>query len=180
MLLSEILKSTKGFEKGKKEKTLFSTEWISLRRIGDYVFSHEDRCNGNIIAVLPYKRIGKDGWDYGVRQENVPSWGDREHLTALTGGVDKKETPIQSAVRELKEESGIVCDESDLESLGTCRGTKSTDTTYHLFAVDVNKLKKTEPTGDDPGKIVWMHSGEIREKADCPILFTLVSKLNFH
>ena len=37
----------------------------------------------------------------------------------------------------MKEESGYEIKVNDLISLGTCFGTKSTDTIYHLFSVDL-------------------------------------------
>ena len=53
-------------------------------------------------------------------------------------GVDynmRNEDPMVTAIKELKEESGFDC--SELIELGTCFGTKSTDTIYHLYTVDL-------------------------------------------
>lgn len=166
-----------------QEKVLYNNEWISLiskdSPVGPYVYSHETRCNGNIVAILPYYRFGLDGWKYGVRYEIVPCWGDKHEKCALTGGVDNGEDPKKSAVRELFEESGIVCKESDFVSLGTCRGTKSTDTTYHLYAIDIQGKSTETPTGEetktDPeAKMIWTH--EVKD-IQCPIFNTMYVRL---
>lgn len=150
---------------------------------GEYVYSHENRCDGNIVAVLPYRREGRDAWSYGVRKEVTPSWGLKPEFSSVTGGVDKGESPEEMAVKELKEETGYICETKDLKSLGTCRGTKSTDTLYHLFAVDVTDLKMGEKTGD--GSVydteaefeMMTDTAELRKKIVDPIWFTMVMRL---
>jgi hypothetical protein len=102
-----------------------------------YEFLHESRCGGHIVAILPVS------FDRGmlVRQEFTPCWGDDLNISAITGGweKDKHETPFDTVIEELREEAGIVLkDEACIMSLGTCRGTKSTDTLYHLFLVDLS------------------------------------------
>lgn len=184
MLLKTLLQEIKSAQKD--PKVLYKNEWVSLMMVNrgkeDYVYSHETRCNGNIIAVIPYRRVGKDGWEYAIRQENVPAWGTTKHMTALTGGVDKGDTPKSTAIKELMEEAGIGCKESDLESLGTCNGTKSTDTTYHLFAIDVSKAGVTtkEPTEKGTGEMVWMYPDKIKKEVTDPIFYVMFCRLGFY
>jgi hypothetical protein len=77
-----------------------------------------------------------------VRHEYTPCWSEEGlHISSITGGweKDKHRTPIQTVVEELREEAGIVLhDDCDIKSLGECRGTKSSDTIYHLFLVDLS------------------------------------------
>ena len=47
--------------------TLKANSWLSLMEIKDpdkgingYVYSHETRCQGQIVLVLPYRTVGKD------------------------------------------------------------------------------------------------------------------------
>lgn len=176
MLLKNLL------AEGKKDKTLYKNDWVSMMQTTSkdgepYVYSHETRCNGNIVAVLLYERIGKDSWKYGLRKESTPCWGNTPQLSSLTGGVDKGNTPKQTAVIELKEEGGYICKESDLESLGTCRGTKSCDTTYHLFALDVSGLEKVDPTGEDTGDIVWVSDYKAQREIVCPLFYVMFVRL---
>lgn len=157
-------------------KRLGGDEWIELRKTGYYTYSHEIRCDGQIIAIVPYIREGKDAWKLGIRTEVTPSWGRQVSHSALTGAVDKGEQPIESARRELLEEAGIDVDISKIESHGTCRGTKSTDTTYHLFSVDVTGLPIGEPTGDDYGGMEWMY---LDDRVVDPIVYVIARRTGF-
>ena len=140
-------------------KSLYENEWLSLRQIVDpekgisgYTYSHETRCNGQVVAVLPYMRRREDGppLAFLLRYEVCPAWG-LEHLPcAITGGMDKPgKSPLYIANLELAEEAGIHnVPPERWAPLGACRGTKSTDTVYHLFAVDVTDLPEEKPQGD--------------------------------
>lgn len=162
-------------------ETLYDNKWLSLKRkqtpTGPYIYSHETRCNGNIVAVILYKRMGRDAWEYGVRKEITPAWSDAPVLSSLTGGVDEGDTPIQAAIKEIKEEAGYTCEEKDLKSLGTCRGTKSCDTVYHLYALDVDGFKKGKETGDDPGDIVWIYDYKDIRSVQCPIFYAMLNRV---
>jgi len=179
ILLKSLLAETK-----KKNKVLFDNEWLSLMSMdakdGPYIYSHETRCNGNIVAVLPYERIGKDGWQYYLRSEVTPCWGNEAQLSSLTGGVDSGDTPIQTALKELEEEAGLVCKEGDLQSLGTCRGTKSSDTVYHLYAVDVTKVKQGEPTEKGTGDMVWLRKNDAIQRVMCPHFYVMMTRLGLN
>ena len=56
---------------------------------------------------------------------------------------------FQPSVRGLKEEAGYELEgTARLCYLGYCRGTKSTDTTFYLYAVNVTDLEPGEAEGD--------------------------------
>ena len=122
------------------DKTLHKGKFVELKlREEDdykYEFLHESRCDGNIVAVLPvHKEKG-----FLVRHEFTPCWGEGLNVSSITGGweKDRHETPIDTVLEELREEAGIVLhDENAIRSLGVCRGTKSSDTLYHLFTVEL-------------------------------------------
>ena len=120
---------------------LHAGKFVSLKQIeGDgykYEYSHESRCDGQIVAVLPVSL------NHGmlIRRELTPCWGEGYKLTSITGGWEKSKhaTPIDTVLAELREEAGVVLnDETCVRSLGTCRGGKSSDTLYHLFLVDLS------------------------------------------
>lgn len=131
-----------------------STPWLSLRVMRDpaagvdgYVYSHEDRCDGSIVAVLPY-RIEAGRPEVLLRREVTPAWSMYPAISAITGGVEKDDTPLSCVIRELEEEAGYEVGPNEVRSLGTCRGTKSTDTTYHLFTADLSFKRRAEARGD--------------------------------
>jgi len=133
---------------------LTENKWLNLRemkvpRIGinGYVFSHEVRCRGKIVAVLPFRRYPDGSVEVLLRTEIVPPWSLSPQPCAVTGGCDHEgEAPIAVGLRELKEEAGYSLNR--LMGLGTCRGTKSTDTTYYLFAADVSGVVPGKAEGD--------------------------------
>jgi 8-oxo-dGTP pyrophosphatase MutT (NUDIX family) len=87
-----------------------------------------------------------------AREEFTPPWSQEElMLSSITGGVDDGEEPVNAAARELHEETGMQAPASEFQDLGIVRGAKSSDTIYHLFAVDVTKYlgDYKEVTGED-------------------------------
>lgn len=172
---------------GKKIETLYSDEWLSLKKmvypekgINGYTFSHETRCNGKIIAVLPFK-IEHSCYYYCLRQEVTPCWHEtKQMLSSITGGYEKDKGIKGTVVDEVKEEAGYYIKENELIDLGTCQGTKSCDTIYHLFAVDVTSKKQMKAKGDgstleSKAECVWM-----MDLAGCvdPLAYILEYRLN--
>lgn len=129
-----------------KEELLCDNPWVQLKRIsepplvGGYVFSHEIRCNGKIVAFLPFRRAGLTK-EWLFRVEATPCWEWTKPVrSSFTGGIDPKDANLGAAytvVKELKEESGYVVEEKDLIYLGTSYGTKSSDSIYSLYTVDL-------------------------------------------
>lgn len=178
------MKRTAGGTPLAKTKTLFSGDWISLCKkvydTGEYEYMHEQRCGGNIVAVLPYRRVGRDAWKYGVRREVTPAWSMEPQLSALTGGVEEGMTPEETAIKELEEESGLRCTLEDLEPLGTCFGSKASDAVYHLFAVDADRCTEGTKSGDgtkfdDEGTLAWIHLR--RPDVNCAVWNTMALRL---
>jgi len=152
---------------------LFHNKWLSLKEVDGYVYSHETRCNGKIIAVLGYK----DDKILG-RFERTPAHSDDIELCSLTGGVDDGDKPDETAIRELYEEAGITKEIKDLEPLGTVRPSKSSDTVVYLYAVNCEDvdIKKTDGDGSDGEKgsyCKWIDRSEVIECKD-PLLHTML------
>jgi len=135
-------------------KTLYKNDWLELKElkipntpINGYVFSHEKRCKGKIVSILPFRKVdGKT--QFLLRKEPVPCWEEMNFLTvSITGGVEN-EDPRETALHELKEEGGYEIDDSQLIDLGTSYGTKSSDTVYHLYSADLSKIPRGDAEGD--------------------------------
>lgn len=82
-----------------KVENLYNNEWLSLKRIispedgvADYVFSHETRCNGKIVSLLPYRIISTPNgakFEFMLRKEITPCWdGLNQVINSITGGVE--------------------------------------------------------------------------------------------
>lgn len=140
-------------EKGRKIE-LFNNKWLSLwkvvapdKGVNGYVYSHETRCQGKIVAILPY-RVRNDHREYLIKSEVTPCWGMDFTLSSITGGYEGYNIK-QDAIRELYEEAGYFIQESKLIELGTSYASKSSDTVYSLYTTDLtNKRRKNKAKGD--------------------------------
>lgn len=168
--------------------SLCENDWVSLRtviapthEIRGYTFSHETRCKGNIIAVLPF-RIHNYEVEYLIRKEVTPCWGLDPVFSALTGGWEGGSFKAD-AVRELEEESGYAAEEKEFLTLNTCYGTKSTDTTFQLFAVNLTDKVQGKALGDGSkqdteGTVHWMNKEDIIREVNDPIVLTMLTRLH--
>jgi ADP-ribose pyrophosphatase YjhB (NUDIX family) len=176
-----------------RDEELCRNEWLSLWRlvvpsmgIGGYVYSHETRCNGVIVAALPYRfvrrhtgRLGRVA-EFLLRVEVTPCWSLRPVPSAVTGGLDRDDPSVHVAIsRELREETGYDVPAHRLFELGRSFGTKSTDTDYWLFAADVTGLDPGPLQGDgsaleDSAGVQWTERPW--ESAD-PIVATMWARL---
>jgi 8-oxo-dGTP pyrophosphatase MutT (NUDIX family) len=146
-----------------KIETLKDNKWLSLKNMVDpgngvngYVFSHETRCDGKIVSILPYRKVG-DKIEFCLRKEVTPCWSMEQQISSITGGVENND-PVTTAIHEIEEEAGYKVTKNELVSLGTCFGTKSSDTVYHLFTVDLTDKEKGIASGD---------GSELEAKAEC-------------
>ena len=174
-------------------KKLFGNKWLELRElilpdqgVKGYTFSHETRCSGHIVTILPYK-TDSDGnlTEIMVRREVTPCWEMKPVMSSITGGVEKDDDgeldPLGTAALELREEAGLNVDQSKIESLGTCYGVKSSDTVYHLYATDASNAPKQKAEGDGSRleKLAWCEWAKPKDLKDAmdPLLAMLFIKL---
>ena len=174
-------------------ETLYKDKWVSLmvakdqkRKIFGYTYSHETRCNGDIVAFLPYKETLL-GPSILFRFEATPCWDiDRICMSSFTGGVDLGMGIEETVLKELSEESGYEIKEPDLINLGKMYGIKSSDSIYHLFTMNLTGIEPSkdlevetelEKTSYCGWKILEpsLHSDDAIANA---LLFKIISKLN--
>jgi ADP-ribose pyrophosphatase YjhB (NUDIX family) len=134
--------------------TLYSDKWVSLMQFVDpennilpYTFSQETRCQGRIVLVLPFRVVREDEWEYLVKIEITPCWSLKHVLSGITGGYEGGDIE-DDAVREVLEETGYTITREELIPLGTCYASKSADTVYSLFSVDLTDKIQGEALGD--------------------------------
>jgi len=138
-----------------KTRTLHKNEWVSLMVFEDpengvpaYVYSHETRCDGHIVALLPYRTDKNGDFEFLLRNEPNPIWNRKDmSICSITGGLEWEDL-LGTCANELKEEGGYSADQSEFISLGKSFGTKSTDTIFHLYTIDLTDRTREEATGD--------------------------------
>ena len=172
----------------KKIEILCKNNWVSLLKMiypekgcNGYIYSHETRCDGHIVSILPY-RINDNKLEIMLRKEVTPCWDiNNQVISSITGGweKDKHLTPLFTAVEEIHEEAGYIVNASDIIELGTIFGIKSSDTIYHLYTVDLTNKEQGEAIGDGSeleaqASCYWTTS--IKDAKD-PFVFTMFYKL---
>jgi len=155
-------------------KILYKNKWLSLAQAdnGKFIYAHKPT---NSVAVLPYKPV-----KFLLRSEPHHPTERQNRLCAITGGIEKEETPLRAAVREVREESGYICNPTDMQSLGVVFPSKFTNNKVHLFVVNVENSPWEESKGDgtDDEKMsstVWASSAGILA-CDDPVAHSIYVK----
>lgn len=159
------------------KKTLYKNKWVSLmevvetdKGVNGYVYSHETRCNGEIIAILPYHNEYIGQYKYLLKNEVTPCWSLEKRLSAITGGWEGGD--IRSdAIRELYEETGYKIEKSDLINLGASYASKSSDTVYSLFSCDLSFRQRDIAPGDGSiiehkSEAIWVKPNKLLDILD--------------
>jgi len=164
-----------------KEKVLFKNKWVSVIKKDFYIFARHDWCNSLGVALLPYRKKATGEYEYLGRFEIFHAHGEEVELCAITGGYDKAgESFADCAARELKEEGGYLVSSDQLVELGTSKPSKASDSTLHLFAVELNEQTPYEtPTGDgtiaEEGSYAkWLTKKELLASNDPNLLAMLI------
>ena len=131
-----------------KREVLYDNEWLSLckmscdqePRIKGYIYSHEKRCDGRIVACVPYRFVDEE-LEILLRFEATPCWRGKTPVgSSFTGGIDynmRHMDPVFTMQKELREETGCAVKIEDIVPLGTCFGAKSADTVYYLYTCNL-------------------------------------------
>jgi len=136
-----------------KIETLYKTKWLSLKKMTledvdvEYIYVHSEASDGIGVAVLPYRSTGEDSREFLIRKEIVPPWNLDQSPCSLTG-MHEGGSCLETAARELKEESGYEVDPSEIFSLGSVHNSKASDTEIHIFSVDLTGKELGSIEGD--------------------------------
>jgi 8-oxo-dGTP pyrophosphatase MutT (NUDIX family) len=159
---------------------LFKNPFLTVQEREGYIFAHEARTNGRTVSLLPF-RDTSNGREYLARIEVCPAHSMEPGQYSITGGVQKDETILSSAQRELREESGYAMRQDEFIGLGQVFPTKQMDTTVYLFAIDVTG-KPQEDALDDSGRreqnsgVEWVDL-EAGLKNQDPLFITAIARL---
>lgn len=123
--------------KKKKSDILYSDDYVKLISYeGWSMISEKD-----LVIVLPYLIESNE---LILRYEYIPTFkyvdGQEYHVTMLSGGIEDNETPLDAAIRELEEESGIVLkNEKKLQELKPVYVSKGNCNKYHMFFLPLHE-----------------------------------------
>lgn len=129
------------------DKILCETEYLSLiERDGWYYFAQIPGSAGGVVILL--YRLDNSRSILG-RYEICPAHGDLiPSLTAIAGGIEEGDTPLETAIKESYEEAGYRLKAADFIGLGSCRLSTNQDTIVYLFAGDVTLKDRGFAPGD--------------------------------
>lgn len=160
---------------------LFKEEWLSIRENNGYTYVHEERANGVLVAILPYR---KNKTEYLMRMEICPAHGDEHEFCGIIGSYDDlKYTINQTAIRELKEEAGYEITEEQLIPLGWVWDSKVADTKVYLYTVNLTDIEPGEATTDGTelektAYCMWESRKNCTKTRDSKI-HTILNKMNW-
>lgn len=162
------------------DTVLFKNKYLAVIDRNGYIFSREVRCDGEIVAIVPFRLVDED-LEFLARLEICPAHGPEAELCSITGGKDQNETVIATAQNELAEEVGYHVYPLELIALGPVRPSKSADTIVHLFAIDVTDKPQSKALGDGTifeqgSSVKWLTYEQSLEVAD-PLFVTAVVRL---
>jgi ADP-ribose diphosphatase len=145
------------------EGPLFSVE----RREGRDVVVH-----GPAVAIVP---VDRDGHVTLVRQTRVPTGGSLLELPA--GGVEEGESPLETAQRELREETGLHGGDW-VEAAAFFTSPGYSDEKLHLFVATGLEQGEASPEGSEEIEVVRVPAAELdRVIAGCDDAKTLAGLL---
>jgi 8-oxo-dGTP pyrophosphatase MutT (NUDIX family) len=164
------------------DRVLFRNQYLAVIDRDGYTFTREVRCDGVVVAILPFRRSGEE-LEFLARVEVCPAHGPAPERCSITGGLEPGQSVVEAAQQEVWEEAGYVVDTYELLSLGQVRPSKSADTCVHLFAVDVTAKPQHAPPGDGSSlekhaSVEWVTYKQGIHIAD-PLFVTALTRLHW-
>lgn len=160
-----------------KRKKLWGNKWLEVIE-HDGWFTAAHNTHGDGVSVLG---VDFDEGKFLIRVEHNPAHDPGFIKTALTGSIEGGLTALQTAVKELKEESGYVAEENRFRYLDWVYPSKFSDYKLHLFAVDLSGLKQGRIDGDgtrgEAGAYVEWHELESALQIRDPSVAAIIARL---
>lgn len=144
------IKEDENKPEGSASDALWSGKYLSVWNINDWEVVNEK----DMTIVIPYF---VDRGIIALRYEHVPTYTFRtpsqtNFITILSGSIEQGESAQECAIRELKEEAGIILNNDyKLELLcDPIHVSKGNTAKYHIFLLEINEGEYSiiEPSGD--------------------------------
>jgi 8-oxo-dGTP pyrophosphatase MutT (NUDIX family) len=165
-----------------KEKTLFKNKWINVIELDDgYTIYRLGETNEG-VHILAYRAQKDESLDILIRQENCPPHGGMVP-TGITGTVEKGDSLLETARRELLEESGYDRPKEDFQYQGSIYPSKASDFKIHLYAIDVGFTEPEQPIrgdgtkGEEGASTYWTIAENCADIASAPALSVSILRL---
>lgn len=128
------------------DKILYQDEIVSVRESiknnEKYTYTHEEISHGKRVVILPFrKKMG--GRQFLLRREFIPCWDSHTDVCAISSKV-QDDDPEKTIIEQLLKSTGYEIKSSELIRLGVVSASKSSDTTYYLYGLDLSKHDKEE------------------------------------
>ena len=134
------------FKKAAKKDSIikYNGEWLKVIESDGYEFVEETK---TLTATVVWRDTAK-GIEFYLRNEYRPPLGI--HVGGAIGGtVDENESPLETAIREVKEETGFIVNKDDIRPLGGFYVSTNSNTYIFLFAAYISEITPfEEPEGD--------------------------------
>lgn len=151
-----------------------------------YIYKHVEASKGKVASILPY-RFFKNKLQFLVVEEMRPAWDleklEKKYLCSITGCIEGNDHLIETAQKELKEETGYSVNINDIEFLGNSFATKASDTLMFLYTVNLTGLNSGEKSGDgsqmeNDAKPIWIEDiTDVRDPIVAQIYVRIMKKL---
>jgi 8-oxo-dGTP pyrophosphatase MutT (NUDIX family) len=120
-----------------KDKVLYDTEYFKIIEYEDWHIIKER----DSVVCIPYLIESNQ---FIIRYEYIPPFkytdGQEYHITIISGGIERGETPKTTLIRELEEEAGIVLREDyQIEDMKPLFINKAHTNKYHPFILPLNE-----------------------------------------
>jgi 8-oxo-dGTP pyrophosphatase MutT (NUDIX family) len=133
-----------------KETYVYDGDYIKVKEKSGWQYVVEPDCVIAVPHLVDYDEVL-------VRKEFVPPFQEKHpeqefFLTMISGTMEDGETPVDTLIRELQEEAGVLLNTTymNYERWGEFFSNKGNSSKYHIFylPLGINDFQKIKATGD--------------------------------
>lgn len=131
-----------------RDSVLWSNKWLQIKEIvsDEFPDPYTYVTGNDTVAILPFTNVGQ--LQVGVRKEIIPPWNYDYNMCCVGGSIEEGEKPIDTAIKELREETGFIAFKKDFYFCKKLRDGKATDSYTYYYLVNVRSLAQEEIQGD--------------------------------